>query len=134
MSVVDSVLADSGGKDIGLVRAVHRQVVEAVASHAILGGRLVMEMMVMLGLDMVMVLLMVMVFVAPMSPVASHTVVEQIHSVRHGPSGVQAGFMDNSACIAETEVGLTDLVSKLSVKSSLFAVLLNSIHNILNHI
>ena len=69
-----------------------------------------------------------------LSSVSSNTVTEKVNSVGYRPARIKACFMDQSSCFSKAEVVLVDFVCKLPVKSSFFAVLLNSIDNVLDHI
>lgn len=127
VAVVDSMLSNSWSKNIGFIRTRWRDIVETI-SLCWLGVGCGMHFSFWRNICLMLSCPLL------LFSVSSYSVAEKVNSVWYGPARTKAFFMNESSSFSETEIVLVDFVCKLSIKSSFFAVLFNSIYNILDHI
>ena len=139
VAMVNSVLSNSWSKNIWLIRTSWRDIVETISFDGL--GLVVGGVGFSFWRDIGMVL-------GPMSSnwglmmgrspllssVSSAKMSEKINSVWDRPTRINACFMNESSSLGKAQVVLVDPVCKLSIKSSFFAVLFDSIDNVLDHI
>ena len=125
MALVNSMLADSRGENSGLVGSFNGEIVETISWGNRLGNK---------GLGGRRKVSINSISLVSHGFISSNPMVKKINTVWDRVSWFQASLSNKASGFRKTEIRLANFFTEFSLESSLFAMLLNSINNILNHI